>query len=259
VGQCAESQLSVRFVCDTTLAFIKRCNVLSAIIEKVDIRERRACIKICFKLGKTATECYEMLKTAFGEQATGCFQTKTQSSQWKSPGSPRPKESRQVRSNIKPMLICFFDQKGTVHKEFVPPGQTVNAAFYVKVLKRLQDNVWRKWPDQWQNNKWLLHHDNAPTHAALLTGRFLTDNNMIVVPHPPYSPGLAPSDFFLFPKPKMKLKGWRFQMEEIQVELQAVLNTLWENDFHECFKNWQRCWDRCHASEGDYFEGDARP
>ena len=115
----------MRIVCDATLAFIKRCNVLSAIIEKADFREQRACIKFCFKLGKTATEGYEMLKTAFGG-------TKTQSSQWKSPGSPRQKKARQVRSNIKSMLICFFDQKGTVHKEFVPPGQTVNAAFYVK-------------------------------------------------------------------------------------------------------------------------------
>ena len=50
-------------VCDATLAFIKRCNVLSAIIEMEDFREQRACIKFCFKLGKTATECYEMLKT----------------------------------------------------------------------------------------------------------------------------------------------------------------------------------------------------
>ena len=40
-----------------------------------DFREQRACIKFCFKLGKTATECYEMLKTAFGEQAMGRYQT----------------------------------------------------------------------------------------------------------------------------------------------------------------------------------------
>jgi len=64
------------------------------------------------------------------------------------------------------MLICFFDQKGIVHKEFFPPGQTVNAAFYVEVLKRLRENVRRKQPDLWQNNTWLLHHDNAPAHAA---------------------------------------------------------------------------------------------
>jgi hypothetical protein len=34
-----------------------------------DFREQCACIKFCLKLGKTATECYEMLKTAFGEKA----------------------------------------------------------------------------------------------------------------------------------------------------------------------------------------------
>jgi hypothetical protein len=44
--------------------------------------------------------------------------------------------------------------------------------------------------------------------------------------------------------------------EEIQAESQAVLNTLRENDFQECFKNWQCPWVRCQASEGDYFEGD---
>jgi len=112
--------------------------------------------------------------------------------------------------------------------------------------------------DQWRNNTWLLHHDNAPAHAAL-SRRFLTDNNVTVVPHPPYSPDLAPSDFCLFPKLKMKLKGRRFQTEEIQAESQAVLNMLRENDFEECFKNWQRRWDRCQASEGDCFEGDFGP
>ena len=71
MGYCAESQLAVRIVCGATLAFIKRCHVLSPIIEMADFREQRACIKFYFKLGKTDTECYEMLKTAFGEQAMG--------------------------------------------------------------------------------------------------------------------------------------------------------------------------------------------
>jgi len=65
-------------MCDATLGFIKRCNVLSAIIEMVDFREESACIKLCFKLGKTVTEYYEMLKTAFGEQAM----VRSQTFQW---------------------------------------------------------------------------------------------------------------------------------------------------------------------------------
>ena len=82
---------------------------------------------------------------------------------------------------------------------------------------------------------------------------------MTVVPHLPYSPDLASSDIFLFPKLKMKLKGRRLQTEDFQAESQAVMNTLRENDFQEYFKNWQRRWDRCQASEEDYFEGDASP
>ena len=54
-------------MCDATLAFIKRCNILSVIIEMAYFREQHTCIKFCFKLGKAATQCYEMLKTAYGE------------------------------------------------------------------------------------------------------------------------------------------------------------------------------------------------
>ena len=118
---------------------------------------------------------------------------------------------------MKLMLIVFFYWKGIVHCEFVPRGETVNKEFYLNVLKRLREVVRRKRPGAWTNNTWLLHHDNAPAHASFLIREFLTNHETTVVPQPHYSPDLAPSDFFFFPKFKSSLKGRRFQkVEEIE-------------------------------------------
>jgi hypothetical protein len=57
----------------------------------------------------------------------------------------------------------------------------------------------------WLNHNWLLHC-NVPTHTFLKTTEFVTNNNMVIVPQPPYSLDLAPCDFALFPKLKIKLK-----------------------------------------------------
>ena len=59
----------------------------------------------------------------------------------------------------------------------------------------------------------VLHLDNAPAHASLLIRSHLAKQTS-VVPHPPYSPDLAPADFFLFPKLKTTLKECRFQTIE---------------------------------------------
>jgi len=89
----------------------------------------------------------------------------------------------------------------------------------------------------WKNRDWLLHHDNAPAHTSLVVREFLTKNNTTTVPHPAYSPDLAPCDIYMFPKMKLQLKGQRFvSTEEIQAESQQVLNTLMPADFSECFK-----------------------
>jgi transposase len=73
----------------------------------------------------------------------------------------------------------------------------------------------------------------VPAHVSLKTTEFATNNNMVTVPHPPYSPDLAPCDFALFPKLKMKLKGRRFEtVSDIQRKLQAALDSIKENDFH---------------------------
>jgi hypothetical protein len=66
---------------------------------------------------------------------------------------------------------------------------------------------------------------------------FLAKNKMGVVPHPPFLPDIAPCNFFLFPKMKIKLKRRRFDtVEEIQAETQTVLNTLTKKDFQDAFQ-----------------------
>jgi histone-lysine N-methyltransferase SETMAR len=99
-------------------------------------------------------------------------------------------------------LIIFYS-KGVVHKDFVPPGQTVNVAFYMDVLKQPK-TVGRVRPEI--ANTWVLHHDKAPSHASLLVREFLAKQTVATLPQPPYSPDLAPPDFFLFPRLKSSFK-----------------------------------------------------
>jgi hypothetical protein len=80
---------------------------------------------------------------------------------------------------------------------------------------------------------------------------------MVIVPHVPYSLDLAPCDFALFRKLKMKLKGRQLEtVSDIQSESQAVLKSIKENDYHGASEAWKKRWDRCIRSQGDYFEGD---
>ena len=127
-------------------------------------------------------------------------ETKQMSSQWKTASSPRPKKARQVKPNVKKMLIAFFNIDGLVHHEYVHRGQTVNKEFYKTVLQRLRDALRRHGPEKWRSGSWILHHDNAPAHRAVTTNEFLAKYNIPSLPYPPYSHDLAPCDFFLFPQ-----------------------------------------------------------
>ena len=155
------------------------------------------------------------------------------------------------------MMLVFFDWQGIIHYKFIPCGQTVNKEFYVAVLKRLREAVRRKRPQLWTKQSWVLHHDNAPAHSLFLVRNFLVKNETTVVPQPPYYPDFAPVDFFLFPKLKSTLKGRRFDTtDEIQKKSTNELFAIPKEAFQKAFQSWQKCWEQCVASEGNYFEGD---
>ena len=126
--------------------------------------------------------------------------------------SPRPKKARQVRSDVKVMLTCFFDSRGIVHHEYAPEDQTINKEYYLQILRHHRKAVRRKRPDKWAAKNFQLHYDNTPAHSAHVIHAFLAKNSMSLVRQvPSYSPDLAPCDFWLFLKLKTILKGRRFQ------------------------------------------------
>ena len=96
------------------------------------------------------------------------------------------------------MLIAFFDIKGIVHFEFLSQGQTVNQYVYKEILRRLMRSVRDKRRDLWENNAWVLHHDNAPAQSALSIRQFLVERNVPTREQPPYSQDLALCDFFSY-------------------------------------------------------------
>jgi histone-lysine N-methyltransferase SETMAR len=85
----------------------------------------------------------------------------------------------------------------------------VNQHYYLEILARLREVVRRRRPELWPD-AWILHHDNALAHDALAVREFLAKKSIMKLDHPPYSPDLAPCDFWLFPKLKTALKGHRF-------------------------------------------------
>ena len=181
---------------------------------------------------------------------------KRQSRKWKSYGSPRPKKARKSKSKVKVMLIVFFDIQGIVHFEFLPQGQTVNQTIYKKILWHLIRSVRDKRRSLWEANARALHHDSAPAHTALSIGQFLAERNIATLEHPPYSPDLAPCDFFLFPKIKSVLKGTHFSdIDSIKKAVMTELKKIPENAFQECFESWKKRMHKCLQVEGDYFEG----
>ena len=100
-------------------------------------------------------------------------------------------------------------------------------------------------------------HDNAPAYRAVATSEFLAKHNIPSLPHPPYSPDLAPCDFFLFLQLKKTMKGCRFyDIEEVQANATRQMRDITKSDYRRCFRLWQERWNKCIQAQGHYFEGD---
>ena len=110
----------------------------------------------------------------------------------------------------------------------------------------------RKRPALFKLGQWHFHKYNTPVHNYILATDYLTKIGIKTVSQLPYSPDLAPCDFWLFPK----LTGCRYEtIEEMKAAVTKVIDTLTQEDFDEAFQKSLEQY-KCIAARGDYFEGD---
>ena len=150
-------------------------------------------------------------------------------------------------------MIPFFDRTGMTNMHWVPTGQTVNKEYYVEVLREFSKRFRWKRPALLKSGQWHFQQDNAPVHNSILVSDYLTKMGIKTVPQPPYSPELAPCDFWLFPK----LRGCRYEtIEEMKEAVTKVIDTLTQENFHGALQKLLERYNKCIAAEADYFEGD---
>jgi len=78
----------------------------------------------------------------------------------------------------------------------------VNKEIYVDILRRLGYEVRSKRKEKLRTNTWFFLQDNAPAHRSDLVKDFLTKKNVTILEQLPYSPDLAPADFYLLSRLK---------------------------------------------------------
>ena len=175
---------------------------------------------------------------------------------WMAEDDPRPTILKPGFRSRKRMFTIFFNTKGPVIIDIMPEGATITANYYTNtILTKLVREIDQQRPKT-RGSRILLHQDNASAHKAKLTQDFLQEKGLHLLPHAPYSPDLAPCDFWLFPRVKALIAGKPFaRIQDLAKAVHSALATIPQEEYRRAFQKWLERMQRCIDAGGEYFEG----
>lgn len=151
------------------------------------------------------------------------------------------------------MLSLWWNFKGILHFELLPNNQTINSNFYCEQLDRLYQILMQKEPALINRKGVIMQHDNARPHIAQITSEKLSQLGWEVLPHPAYSPDLAPSDFHLFRSLDNFLRGKSFDNEEcINNALITFFQSKPSEFYNSGIKKLVKRWAEVIENKGNY-------
>lgn len=179
-----------------------------------------------------------------------CYDNTTRKRQWLDPGeAPKPTPKPDIHGK-KVMLCVWWNSKGLVYFEVLDPGQTVTADLYQHQLDRVDQALRRQGVDT-ASTKFL--HDNARPHVAKITARKIEELGWEVLPHPPYSPDLAPSDYHLFRSMQHSLAEKKFKnRDEVQIWVSNFFESQPAEFFEKGIHSLRGRWRQVADNNGEY-------
>lgn len=175
---------------------------------------------------------------------------------WCRPGEPSTSTAKANIHGAKIMLCIWWDQLGVVYYELLQPGETITGERYRTQLMRLSRALKEKRPQYFErHDKVILQHDNARPHVAQVVKTYLETLKWEVLPHPPYSPDIAPSDYHLFRSMAHGLADQHFRsFEEAKNYIESWIGSKDVDFFWRGIRKLPERWEKVVANDGQYFE-----
>jgi len=154
----------------------------------------------------------------------------------------------------KVMATIFWDSKGVLYVDFLTEHCTINTEYYLALVEGPVKTAIRNKRKRAQTSVSFLQ-DNARPHLAARTMDTIQKLKWNILPHPPYSPDLASSNYHLFSPLKEHLGGKRFRNnEEVIQDVQEWLHWQPKEFFLSSSHKLTDHWRKCITNQGYYVE-----
>ena len=199
-----------------------------------------------------------MTRTQLGHVITGdeswfrlCYD---RSGVWARSAEEAPPRVRPKIDTQKVLVSVFWGINGLVLLDALPPGQRFNTQYMSDVILPKLDQTVRLQRPAMGLRGMKLHFDNARPHTSMTTLAKIDELRTTKLPHPPYSPDLAPSDFYLFGYLKAQLAGSTFRNpEELLTRLREIFVRIEQKVLDSVFEEWKTRLSRVVELGGEYY------
>ncbi|UYV67910.1 hypothetical protein LAZ67_5002472 [Cordylochernes scorpioides] len=175
---------------------------------------------------------------------------------WVKPGHASTSTAKPNIHGKKLMLCIWWDQLGVIYYELLQPNETITGERYQQQLMRLSRALKIKRPlYAKRHDKVIYQHDNARPHVAKVVKETLEALQWDVLPHPLYSPDIAPSDYHMFRSMTHGLAEQHFtSYEEAKNWVNVWIASKDEEFFRHGIRMLPERWEKVVAKDGQYFE-----